>query len=184
MTDGLLKESTPPVEHVRPTWDEHGLNAAFAASLRGDCTRRRVGAALMLPDKSIVVSGYNGGPPGGPSCLAGECPRGRLTHDELSANSDYSSGAGKCVALHAEWNVFLRASWQQMQGSTLYVTTEPCHLCWTLIKGTGIKRVVWVDFNIDLNKYEVRNWSRSGYIPGRVVPDIEFYEPLVRFKNE
>lgn len=129
----------------RATWDEHGLAAAKAATGRADCTRRKVGAALMLKDRSIAVTGYNGGPAGGPSCLAGECPRGRLSHAELAADSDYSSGRGTCVALHAEWNVLLRASWHQFEDATLYVTCEPCHLCWTLIKGTRIRRVVWAD---------------------------------------
>lgn len=125
---------------TRPGWDEYGLGMARAAALRADCTRRRVGAALMLPDHSVVVTGYNGGPSGGLSCLAGECPRGR---SDVAPDSPYDSGAGTCIALHAEWNVLLRASWEQMNGSTLYVTDEPCHLCWSLIRGTRIKRVVW-----------------------------------------
>lgn len=127
----------------RPSWDEYGLEVARTAALRADCTRRKVGAALMLPDHSIVVSGYNGGPSKGPSCLAGECPRGRLTHAELPADSPYDTGGGKCVALHAEWNVLLRATWEQMKGSTLYITEEPCHICQTIIAGTPIARVVY-----------------------------------------
>lgn len=138
MTDGETATA-------RPDWDTYGLEMAKTAALRADCTRRRVGAVLMLPDNSIAVAGYNGGPSRGPSCLAGECPRGRLSHEQLAADSDYSSGVGTCVALHAEWNVLLRSSWQQMENATLYVTCEPCHLCWTLIKGTKISRVVWLD---------------------------------------
>lgn len=128
---------------TRPNWDEFGLEMAKAASLRADCTRRKVGAALMLPDHSIVITGYNGGPSKGPSCLEGECPRGRLTYDELPADSTYDTGGGTCVALHAEWNVLLRASWGQMVDSTLYITEEPCHICKVLISGTRIARVMW-----------------------------------------
>lgn len=147
----------------RPDWNEYGLSMAFAAAARADCTRRKVGAALMLGDNSIVVTGYNGGPPRGPSCLAGECPRGQLSHEQLAANSDYSSGVGTCVALHAEWNVLLRASWHQMDGwSTLFVTTEPCHLCWTLIKGTRIGGVVWSNDGTTKN---YSTWSRSDDLP-------------------
>ncbi len=127
----------------RPSWDEYGLEVARTAALRADCTRRKVGAALMLPDHSIVVSGYNGGPSKGPSCLAGECPRGRLTHEQLAADSPYDTGGGTCVALHAEWNVLLRATWEQMKGATLYITEEPCHICQTIIAGTPISRVVY-----------------------------------------
>ena len=129
----------------RPSWDEHGLNLAEAAKGRANCTRRKVGAVLMLADHSVVVTGYNGGPSGGPSCLDGECPRGRMSTLDLPPNSPYDSGSGLCVALHAEWNVLLRSSWHQLNGATLYVTEEPCHLCRILIAGTGIIRVVWPD---------------------------------------
>lgn len=127
----------------RINWDEYGLELAKTVALRADCTRRKVGAVLMMPDHSIAATGYNGGYSGGPSCLKGECPRGLLSTTELPPDSDYSSGKGTCIALHAEWNVLLRASWEQMIESTLYVTDEPCHLCSTLILGTHIRRVVW-----------------------------------------
>ena len=128
---------------MRASWDEFGLQMARSASLRADCTRRKVGAILMLPDHSVVGAGYNGGPSKGLSCLKGECPRGRLTHEQLPPDSAYDTGGGTCVALHAEWNLLLRASWEQMVGATLYVTEEPCHICRTLISGTKISRVVW-----------------------------------------
>lgn len=146
----------------RPSWDEHGMNHAKAAALRADCTRRKVGAALMLRDKSIAVTGYNGSYPGGPSCLQGECPRGRLTTEQLASNSAYDSGAGTCVALHAEWNVLLRASWHQLDGATLYVTTEPCHLCWNFIRGTRISQVVWEENG----QFKIREFHHDQYPVG------------------
>lgn len=130
-------------DHIRPSWDDYGLSLAAVAASRADCTRRQVGAVLMAKDRSIVGTGYNGGPSKGLSCLKGECPRGRLTHAELPPDSTYDTGDGKCVALHAEWNVMLRASWAQMDGSTLYVTDEPCHICRNLIGGTHIATVIW-----------------------------------------
>ena len=143
---------------TRIDWDEYAILMAETAAKRADCTRRRVGAVLMLPDNSIVCTGYNGGPSKGPSCLAGECPRGRLTHEELAPDTAYDSGGGTCVALHAEWNVLLRASWQQMMGSTLYITDEPCHICKSLIKGTPLRQVVWP---VDLTGTLVY-WSVNG----------------------
>lgn len=128
---------------TRINWDEYGIEIARTMALRADCTRRQIGAVLMTADHSIVATGYNGGWAGGPSCLKGECPRGRLTMEQLASDSDYSSGVGTCIALHAEWNVLLRASWEEMKESTLYITDEPCHLCWTLIRGTPILSVVW-----------------------------------------
>lgn len=142
---GNLTPNPGGITESRINWDEYGLELAKTVALRADCTRRKVGAVLMMPDHSIAATGYNGGSAGGPSCLKGQCPRGTLSTEELPSNSDYSSGKGTCIALHAEWNVLLRASWEQMNGSTLYVTTEPCHLCWNLIRGTHIERVVWRD---------------------------------------
>lgn len=130
---------------VRPDWDTYGIQLADTVAARADCTRRQVGAVLMAPDHSIVATGYNGGPSKGFSCLKGECPRGRLSHDELPADSPYDTGGGSCVALHAEWNVLIRASWAQMVDATLYVTEEPCHICKVLISGTKIARVVFPD---------------------------------------
>lgn len=131
--------------HIRPDWDEYALKIAAEVATRADCTRRKVGAVLMAPDHSIISTGYNGGPSKGFSCLKGECPRGRLSHADLPPDSPYDTGGGKCVALHAEWNVLLRASWAQMIDATLYVTEEPCHICKNLIAGTQIARVVWTD---------------------------------------
>ncbi|UVK59349.1 deoxycytidylate deaminase [Gordonia phage Pherobrine] len=146
-------------EHIRPSWDEYGLAIATAASTRADCTRRKVGAALMASDHSIVGTGYNGGPSKGKSCLKGECPRGRLTHEELAADSPYDNTVGKCIALHAEWNVLLRASWAQLNGATLYITEEPCHICKNFIGGTNISAVIW----------PTGQWIRDD---SRTVPDV------------
>lgn len=133
---------------LRPSWDEWGLELAKAVALRADCSRRKVGAVLMTPNHSIVATGYNGSPPGGPSCLLGNCPRGRMSKEEVppydAANpSSYDQGPGLCIALHAEQNVILRANWDLMEGSTLYVTDEPCAGCARMIKGTPIERVVF-----------------------------------------
>lgn len=61
----------------RPDWSDWALGIAEAISLRGDCTRRRVGALLLDTRHRIIGAGYNGTAPGGKSCLKGECPRGR-----------------------------------------------------------------------------------------------------------
>lgn len=130
-------------DHIqRPSWDEYGLHLASAAATRADCTRRKVGAVLMAADHSIISLGYNGGPSKGKSCLKGECPRGRLTKEELPGDSAYDTGGGTCVALHAEWNVIIRTAQHQFANSTLYITDEPCHICKVLISGTAIQRVV------------------------------------------
>ena len=145
----------PPRKHVdiskRITWDQYGMQLAATAALRGDCRRRQVGAVLMAEDHSIISMGYNGGPSKGKSCLDGQCPRGLMSKEEVPGNSPYDEGSGTCIALHAEWNLLLRTSWEQFEGSTLYVTHKPCHICSVLISGTRIRRVVapgydWVSY--------------------------------------
>ena len=140
-TKGFVK--TKPVDiSTRITWDQYGMQLATTAALRADCRRRQVGAVLMAEDHSVISMGYNGGPSKGKSCLEGQCPRGLVSKEEAPGNSRYDEGLGTCVALHAEWNVLLRTSWDQFEGSTLYVTHKPCHICSVLISGTRIRRVV------------------------------------------
>lgn len=127
----------------RPDWDEYFLGICRAVGVRADCTRRRA-AAVIVKDNRIVSTGYNGGPRKGPSCLAGECPRGTLTYDELKEHTDYDSGPGRCIAIHAEANAIIYADRDDMRGATIYMTPgNPCPGCAKLIAGAGIGRVVW-----------------------------------------
>lgn len=137
----------------RPTWDQWGVELARAVSLRADCSRRQVGAVLMRPDHTIVATGYNGAPSGRPGCLEGACPRG---HSNVTPGSSYDTGAGACIALHAEQNALLRASWDQMVGSTMYVTDEPCDGCFRMITGTPISRIVCPGWT-----WERKRWNRK-----------------------
>lgn len=130
---------------TRKTWTDYGLDLALAAAGRADCTRRQVGAVIMDTEHRIVATGYNGAPSGGGSCLAGDCPRGRLSTEEVAPGSSYDTGAGTCLALHAEQNAIIRASWSEMRSATLYVTHEPCDGCWRMITGTPLNQVVWRD---------------------------------------
>ncbi|WP_200209086.1 deoxycytidylate deaminase [Micromonospora coerulea] len=123
----------------RPGWDDYFLAIVQAVALRADCSRRKVGA-LVVRDNRIVAAGYNGSPPGGPSCLRGECPRGNSTVDP---GSSYDTGPGSCHAVHAEGNAVIYAGRDGCLGSTLYVTDEPCQGCGKLVRAAGIARLVW-----------------------------------------
>lgn len=127
------------MDDERFSWDEWGMILARAVAQRADCTRRQVGAVVMDPDHNIVATGYNGAAPGVIGCIAGGCPRAT---SGVEPGSSYDTGAGTCIALHAEQNALLRASWADMKGSTLYVTEEPCGGCWRMIKGTPLRRVL------------------------------------------
>lgn len=129
----------------RPDWDEYFLGISEAVGQRADC-RRRKAAAVIVKDQRIVSTGYNGGPRKGASCLAGECPRGLLSYDELQEHTDYDSGPGRCIAIHAEANAIIHGDRDDMRGATIYMTPgSPCPGCSKLIAGAGIARVVWPD---------------------------------------
>lgn len=123
----------------RPDWNTYFLGIAEAVAQRADCTRSKVGAVLVNARNEIRGTGYNGSPAGLPGCLTdGACPRGRLSYDEVLADSDYSN----CVADHAERNALRHSRPEDLKGATLYVTRPPCPSCTTLINACGIVRVV------------------------------------------
>jgi len=128
----------------RPSWDEWALGIAMAVASRADCTRRKVGAVAVGPDRRVLGTGYNGYPSGRPGCAsAGACPRGRLGYDQVAESSSYTSGTGSCSALHAEENTVIFLSPEQRRGATIYVTDAPCPNCTRFLAGSGISRVVW-----------------------------------------
>lgn len=129
---------------TRPDWDAYFIGIAFAVAVRADCTRRQVGAVIVDPQHRIVATGYNGAASGQPGCLtAGACPRGTMSLEEVLPRSSYDTGAGSCIAVHAEANVLLYADGMRSRGSVLYCTDKPCDGCQRLIDGAGIARVVW-----------------------------------------
>ncbi|AFU62235.1 deoxycytidylate deaminase [Streptomyces phage TG1] len=124
---------------MRPTWDEYFLALAAVVATRADCTRSQVGAVLVNAKHEVRGTGYNGAPAGIPGCAsAGACPRGKLSVEECARNTDYAN----CIADHAERNALRHADPRELFGSTLYTTREPCPSCWTLIRATGLSRVV------------------------------------------
>jgi dCMP deaminase len=127
---------------TRPDWDEYFLDGVEWVAARADCRRRKAGA-IIVRDRRVVSTGYNGAPAGDDGCLAGHCPRGLLGYDDVLPLSSYDTGPGSCIAVHAEANALLYASRDMTEGATLYVTGEPCMGCRRLVRGSGIIRVVY-----------------------------------------
>lgn len=124
---------------VRPDWDEYFLAIAKAVSARADCRRAQHGA-IIVQNHRIVATGYNGAPAGAGSCLAGDCPRGLLTSEQVAhLTPDYSN----CIACHAEQNAIAYASRADTEGAVIYITGAPCDMCSKLIKAAGIVSVRW-----------------------------------------
>jgi len=123
-------------KHERPSWDEYFLEVAILVSKRATCLRRSVGAVLVK-DKKILATGYNGAPSGLNHCLDIGCLREKLK---------VPSGERQelCRGLHAEQNVLVQAALYGVstKGSTLYVTNQPCGICAKMLINAGIREIV------------------------------------------
>lgn len=119
------------------TWDEFFINVCDALSTKSPCLSRQIGAVIVF-DKSIISSGYNGPPRGYPHCID-KCPRHSM--------EGYNSGVhlDKCNAVHAEVNAIITAAriGASCRGATLYLNTDfPCKECMAAIVNAGINTVV------------------------------------------
>lgn len=121
---------------TRPSWDEYFINIAELAATRSTCLRRQVGA-VIVKDKKILATGYNGAPSGLKHCLDIGCLR-----EELKIPSGERHEL--CRATHAEQNAIVQAALfgVSIRDATMYSTTHPCILCTKLIINAGIKRIV------------------------------------------
>ncbi|MBL7084944.1 MAG: cytidine/deoxycytidylate deaminase family protein [Candidatus Omnitrophica bacterium] len=120
----------------RPSWDEYFLGIARLVSKRSTCLRRKVGA-LIVKERRILATGYNGTPSGIRHCAEVGCLRARL-------NIPSGQRHELCRGLHAEQNVLLQAALYgiSLRDSTLYITNQPCIICAKMIINAGIKEVV------------------------------------------
>lgn len=120
----------------RPSWDEYFLGIAELISKRSTCLRRSVGAVLVK-DKRILATGYNGAPSGIIHCSERGCIREKL-HIPSGERHEL------CHGLHGEQNAFLQAALHgtSLKGATLYCTTQPCIICAKMIINAGIQEIV------------------------------------------
>jgi dCMP deaminase len=121
----------------RLSWDDYFMEIAELVSSRSTCLRRRVGA-LLVRDRQILASGYNGAPSGLPHCEEVGCLR---EAKEIPPGERHEL----CRGLHAEQNAIIQAANHgvSLKGSTLYSTTHPCVICTKMIINAGIQRVVY-----------------------------------------
>jgi dCMP deaminase len=113
------------------------MEIAHVVARRSTCLRRQIGAVIVR-DKRILTTGYNGAPSGLPHCLELGCLR-----DELGIPSGTRHEV--CRALHSEQNAIVQAALHGVstKGSSIYITTQPCSLCAKMIINAGIERVIF-----------------------------------------
>ena len=122
---------------ARPSWDEYFMNIAKVVAMRSNCMKRKV-AAIIVKDRRVISTGYNGTPRGARNCNEGGCPR---------CNSMAESGTAleECLCCHGEENAITQAAYHgtSLKGATLYTTFSPCLLCTKMIINSGIQEVVY-----------------------------------------
>ena len=124
----------------RPSWDEYFLDITHKVKERSKCLRRQVGA-ILVKDKRIIATGYNGVPSKIRHCdEVGGCIRD-INNIESGKNHEI------CRGLHAEQNAIIQAALYGVstEGSTLYCTHKPCIICTKMLINAKIKRIVCSD---------------------------------------
>jgi len=121
----------------RPNWDEYFMGMAELTAERSTCLRRHVGA-VIVKDKHIVATGYNGAPRGLSHCGdLGGCLREKLGVPSGERHE-------LCRALHAEQNAIIQAATLgiSIEGASIYITHQPCVICAKMIINAGIDKIV------------------------------------------
>jgi dCMP deaminase len=120
----------------RPTWDEYFLGIADLVSKRSTCLRRSVGAVLVK-DKRMLATGYNGVPSKIRHCSEVGCIREKM---KIPSGERHEL----CRGLHGEQNAFLQAALHgtSVKDATIYSTTQPCVICAKMLINAGIKEIV------------------------------------------
>lgn len=121
----------------RLSWDEYFMQMAELTAKRSTCLRRQVGA-VIVKDRHIIATGYNGAPRGLKHCDE----KGGCLRQQLGVPSGQRHEL--CRALHAEQNAIIQAATlgQSIEDGTIYVTHQPCVICAKMIINAGIKRIV------------------------------------------
>ena len=125
----------------RASWDEYFMNIARAVATRSTCSRKHVGA-VVVRDKVILSTGYNGSVRGLPHC------------DEVG----HMIEDGHCVrTIHAEANAIIQAATHgsRIEGASIYVTASPCWSCFKMIANAAIQRIVYGEFYRDQRIFDV-----------------------------
>ncbi len=124
---------------MRPNWNEYFMSIALLVSQRSTCIRRHVGA-VIVKNKRILSTGYNGVPSGIKHCTEVGCLRDKL-------NIPSGEKHELCRGLHAEQNAIIQAAYHgvEIKGSELYCTNQPCIICSKMIINAGINTIYFRD---------------------------------------
>lgn len=144
MTDTFTSHSQETGQRIqRPDWDEYFMDIVELVARRSTCRRRAVGA-LLVRERRILTTGYNGAPTGMRHCVDIGCLREQLGIPSGERHE-------LCRGLHAEQNALIQAALHgvSVKGATLYCTNHPCIICTKMLINGGIIRVIFREGYMD-----------------------------------
>ncbi|MBU2052732.1 MAG: deaminase [Nanoarchaeota archaeon] len=158
--------------HKRPSWDEYFIKITALVAERSTCLRHNVGA-IIVKNKRVITTGYNGAVKGAKDCLELGCKK-----DELKLETGF--GAEQCRAVHAEQNAIAQAGLHgvSIDGGTMYCTHIPCRMCAKQIINAGLKELIYY-FDYAGSKGSLDLLKESGI----KVKKIERPNPIINFKD-
>lgn len=123
---------------TRPSWDEYFMTITRQVAERSTCTRAKVGAVIVR-DKNILATGYNGAPAGLPHCTEVGC----LVYKSVTPSGEIEENCFRTI--HAEINAIAQAAknGHAIRDADIYITHTPCIHCFKVLVNTGIKRIVY-----------------------------------------
>jgi dCMP deaminase len=126
----------------RPDWDTYFISMCYFVSTRSSCHDRKLGA-IVVRDKAIVSSGFNGAPRGVEDCIS----KGDYCLRESTRENKSDKNYNNCYAAHAEANSIVNAAYlgASTKGATLYTIAYPCVDCTRLIINAGIKKIIYTE---------------------------------------
>lgn len=158
---------------TRKDWDTYFMDIAYMASTRSQCLRRHVGAVLVQ-GKKLLGTAYNGAPMGVPDCSEAGCMLVEEVEVVASEDGERMIRKQRCIrTIHAEQNLLLFTDRNDREGSTVYVTDQPCWTCSNMLANSGIKEIVYHrPYPKDDDKVRALMEAR-----GIVLRTLEDYEP-------
>jgi dCMP deaminase len=159
VNEGTLETLYPQVDELllrllkevqRPSWDQYFMNIAKVVASRSNCMKRKV-AAIIVRDKRVISTGYNGTPRGTRNCNEGGCPR---------CNGLATSGTNldECLCSHGEENAIVQASYHgvSLKDAVIYTTFAPCLQCAKMIINSGIREVIYnMDYPLNATAFQL-----------------------------
>ncbi len=162
MTEGAAAVTSSPPD-PRPSWDAYFMDIASLVARRSTCLRRAVGA-VIVKDKRILSTGYNGAPSGIAHCCETGCLRERLSVPSGERHE-------LCRGIHAEQNAIIQAAYHgvSIRDATLYCTNLPCSICAKMIINAGIRSIVYLSGYADAMSEEMLR--EAGVTVRRFIPE-------------